>query len=530
MDDKHSGSSTTRAAAMVMILTLVSRLLGMVRDALMSAHVGLQADADAYNAAFRVTDFLYYLIAGGALSSTFIPVFSDYLKRRDDSGAWKTFSVVLTVLSLVCGGLVLSMEIFTPLVIHLLNSGYDPHTAALAVTLSRIILPAQVFFVTGSVLMGAQNARGKFLMPAIAPCVYNLGLIFGLTVLYPWLGLAGAVWGAVGGAFVGSFAMQWISLRRDGMRFSPSVDVRFPGAVRVWKLLLPILLGVSLPNVDQLITASFASHLAHGSQAALTAASRIMLIPVGIFAQAAGVALLPMLTRLAAPSTRDQFRSTVNRSLGTVLFLTLPSSALVYLLAPEAISLLNQHGAFNAADTVRAAMPLRFYALGIFAWSASTLLNRGFYALQDTKTPVIVGTISTVAFVAMSWASMRLHGGTAGLALATSAGVMLNVTLLYAALRIRLSGIRIAVLSRSVAKTTLSTIGLAAGVAGAVGLARAIGLDAVDASTSAVLLAIGAAAGLFTFALCASALRMRELDTVKRESLAIGRRIVHVLR
>ena len=516
----------TRAAAGVMVLTLASRMLGMIRDAAMSSHVGLQIDADAYAAAFRVTDFLNYLVAGGALSSTFVPVFTEYLKRRDEASAWKTFSVLLTVISIVGAGLVVSMEVFTPQVIKVLNWCYSPQKIALAVPYARILLPAQVCFLVGGLLMGTQNARGRFLIPALASCIYNVGSIVGLTVLYPWLGLAGGVWGAVTGAFIGCFLIQWIGVAQTGLAFTPSVDVRFPGVVRVWKLMLPILLGVALPNIDQLVTAEFAAQLHDGSQAALNAASRIMLIPVGIFAQAAGIALLPALSRLASPSTRDQFRATVNRSLGTVLFLTLPSSALIYLLAPEAISILNQHGAFTAADTMRAALPLRFYAMGIFAWSASTLLNRGFYALQDTKTPVISGTIATAVFVALSWMSMRLHWGTAGLALSTTIGVMLHVVLLYAMLRIRLRGIRIAVLSRSIVKTLLSTAMLSGAVAATVALAHHAGLDAVTALKSTALLAAGTATGLTAFALCAWALKMRELDTVKRASISVGRRLM----
>lgn len=516
-----SSSSLARAAGAVMALTLLSRLLGMIRDAVLSAHVGLTDRADIYTAAFRVPDLLNYLVTGGALASTFVPVFAEYLQRRDEKAAWKTFSVLLTILSIAGGILVIGMEVFAPAVVRLLNHGYTPQKVALTVSLTRILLPAQVFFLVGGLLMGAQNARGKFLVPAIGSCVYNLGSIVGLTLLYPWLGLAGGTWGAVAGAFMGCFALQWIALARQGMAYRPSFDMRYPGVVKVWKLMLPILLGVSLPNIDQIVSAAFASGLPAGSQYALTAANRIMLIPIGIFAQAAGIALLPALSRLAASGMKDQFRNTVNRGLGIVLFLTVPSSALLFLLAPEAIALFNQHGSFTAHDTLRASMPLRAYAVGIFAWSASALLNRSFYALQDTRTPVVAGTLTTAVFVVLSWAAVKMGWGTEGLAWSTSISVALQVVILYAALRIRLRGIRIAALSKSIGKTVASTAALCVAVAAVISVARLAGLG----STSITLLLAVCVAGTAAFAACAWILRMRELDTVRRVSFALARRV-----
>ena len=517
-DGAGRGPSVSGAAAIVVGATLLSRVLGLIRDVVIAHQLGATADSDIYIGAFKVCDLLMYLVAGGALSSTFIPVFKEYLHQNKLRQAWQAFSVVATVTAIVAVLFVLLAEVFTPTFVHLINGGYTADQVARAVPLVRIILPAQIFFMLGGLLMGTLNARGQFLIPALGPSVYNLGIIFGAAVLYPLgLGLPGLMWGALLGAFIGNFALQIVPVARLGMRYRPSLAVLHPGAVKVWKMMLPIVLGVSLPNVDQLITGNFASELSTGSQASIGFATRMMLIPIGIFAQAMGIAILPTMAAQAAANQRRAFRATLNKGLRTILFLTVPSSALLFLLAQPTVAFLLQSGRFTPEATLMTASALRFYSLGIFAWSAQAILTRGCYALQDSRTPVISGTIMTMLFIAMSWLVVNASDwGVSGLALVTTIAATLHMGVLLIVLRHRLKGMQDMILLTSVVKTSLATAALCLAV---VVLRGVLGhLLPNGASTpklhAAIVLAVAGGGGLAAFAVAARGLRMNELQSV----------------
>jgi len=514
-DGNPKPSSLARDAGAVMAATLLSRLLGLVRDIVIAHQIGAGLQADAYTAAFKVADLLMYLVAGGALSSTFIPVFKEYLHQNKLRAAWQTFSVVATVTVLVAGAFVAVAEVFPGAFIHLTNGGYTEAQVRVTIPLVRIILPAQIFFMLGGLLMGTLNVRGQFLVPALAPSIYNLGIIFGAAVLYPFLGLSGLTWGALIGAFIGNFALQVILVARTGVRYRPSLAILHPGAIKVWKMMLPIVLGVSLPNVDQIINGYFGSELAHGSQAALSYAVRLMLIPIGIFAQAMGIAILPTMAGQAAAGQQKELRATIAQALRTILFVTVPASALLCLLATPVITLLLQSGQFTAHDTSVTATALRFYSLGIFAWSAQAILTRGFYALQDSRTPVISGTVMTGVFILMNWLVVHFTlWGVGGLAAATSLAAALHMGVMYFLLRRRLRGLRDSLLIVSVVKTLCAT----AALCGAVWLVRAGVLTFLPPADSAklaalLMLVLAGGAGLLAFTAAARLLRMAELSS-----------------
>lgn len=528
----HKSSGVARAAGIVMAATLLSRLLGMVRDVVIGHQLGVGVEADAYSAAFKIPDLLMYLVAGGALSSTFIPIFKEYLHAGREKQAWRTFSIVATVTIVLSSAFVLIAEIWTPWFVRLLNPGYDPARVALTVPLTRIVLPAQVFFMLGGLLGGTLNARGSFLVPALGASVYNLGIIFGAAVLYPLgLGLPGLMWGALIGAFVGNFAMQIVSVARLGMRYTPSLAVLHPGAVKVWKMMGPILLGVSLPNVDQIINGNFASQLPVGSQAAMQFGVRLMLIPIGVFAQAMGIAILPTISSHAAAGQRKEFRAAISRALRSILFLTVPASALLFLLAAPIVAFLLQSGRFDAHGTLLTASALRFYSLGIFAWSAQAILTRGFYALQDSRTPVISGTVMTVIFIAMNWLVVNASTlGVGGLALATSIAATLHMLVMYVLLRRRLGGLNGGALLTSVTKTVLATAALCV-----LAWVLRVALDAVLPATlapklhAAVVLALAGGLGIGAFFVVARALRMSELESIVQQARSAVRRLARAL-
>lgn len=487
-----SGAGNVGRAAVIMVVTvLLSRVLGMVRDMVITHQFGQTDQTDAYNAAFKIPDMLMYLVAGGAISSTFIPVFSEYLHNDDEEGAWKTFSIVFTAVLIVATLLVVGAEIFAEPLVRFMNPGYSDAKIALAVPLTQIVLPAQICFMAGSLIMATLNSRNKFLVPALGPSVYNVGIIAGALLADPagtgmFGGMRALMWGALGGALVGNLLMQAVAAAGQGMRYRPSFEFRHEGAVKVWHMMVPILLGISLPNVDQIVGSYFASMLGTGGQSALGLATRLMLIPIGVFAQAMSIAILPTMARHAAAGLKQEYKATTSKGLRTILFLTIPASVLLFVLAMPIVQLLYQHGKFVEQNAELTADALRFYSIGIFAWSCQAILTRGFYALQDTKTPVITGSIMTVVFVLMNLAVVIATGnlqrvwlhipftsigahfvlgdgpahpimGVEGVALSTTLAATMYMMVLFVILRKRLRGIQDRLVTIATVRILLAT-------------------------------------------------------------------------
>jgi len=395
-------SGVARATGLMMATVLLSRILGVLRDAIISHYFGRGPQTDAYNAAFTVPDLLFYLLQSGALSSTIVPILTEYRSQGKDRSADRTVSIVASTIFVFIGLLICVMWIYARGLTIWLNPGFDEYRIGLAVPLTRVLLPAQMFFFLGGLMMGVLYSRKQFLIPALGPVIYNSGIIFGGVVLHRWLGIHGLVWGAIGGAFLGNFLIPFVSVLRLGVRFRPSLNVTHPAAMKVWRMLLPIGLGVSLPNIDQMVNKAFASYLGPGDTTAIMNAYRLMLLPIGVFAQAMALAVFPTLSGQAADKNIPAMRKTMNQSLRNILFLTVPASALMFLLAEPVITFLLQSGKYTHADTLVTASALRSLSLGIFAWSCQSLLTRGFYALQNSKVPVISGAIVSVIFVGMN--------------------------------------------------------------------------------------------------------------------------------
>ena len=390
------------ATGLMMAMVLLSRILGVLRDAIISHYFGRGPQTDAYNAAFTVPDLLFYLLQSGALSSTVVPILTEYRQQGKDKSADKVVSIVASVIFVFIGLLICVMWIYARTLTIALNLGFPDSTVDLSVPLTRVLLPAQMFFFMGGLMMGVLYSRKKFWVPALGPVIYNSGIIVGGVVLRHWLGIHGLVWGAIAGAFLGNFLIPFLAVLRLGVRIRPSFDVRHPAAMKVWRMLLPIGLGVSLPSIDQLVNKEFASYLGTGNTTAVMNAYRLMLLPIGLFAQAMAQAVFPTLSEQAGMKNITAMRRTMNQSLRNILFLTVPASALMYLLSEPIITFLLQSGKYTHLDTLVTASVLRCLSLGIFAWSCQSLLTRGFYALQNSKVPVISGAIVSVLFVGMN--------------------------------------------------------------------------------------------------------------------------------
>ncbi len=464
-DSRPSGDSggTQRriagATGIMMTLILTSRVLGLVRDRVIAHQFGQNRLTDVYNAAFTIPDLLFFLIAGGALSSAFIPVFTEYVATGREKEAWRIFSVVAAVMTIVVTGFILLGEVFTPTLVIWTNPGYPLAKVAQTVPLTRILLPAQLCFFLGGLMMGTLNARGHFVAPGLGPVIYNFCIILGGLFLTKRFGVAGLCWGALTGAIIGNLALQWVMVRRTGGYLTRGIRThwRHPGVIQVWKLMLPVILGLALPQVSTIVNKMFASALGDGPQSALMNANRLMQVPLGIFAQATAIAIFPTLAAQAARKEIGDLRRTANFGIRSILFLTVPSSLLMVVLALPIVQLILHGGLFGPNEARMAANALVYYAIGIFAWSAHSIISRGFYALQDSRTPVIVGTGVTLIFVPLNWLLMNWMGYQ-GLALATSIAATIHMLTMLVLLRIRLHGIEGGKLLSSVGRIAAASV------------------------------------------------------------------------
>lgn len=457
----------------------------------------------AYRMAFVLPDTLYFLLSSGALSSAFIPVFTEYWTKGEEDEAWKVFSIIGTFIFLVLGSAILLMEIFARQVVPLVALGFKvshPDLLEQTIVLTRIVLPSQIFFFMGGLIIATLYSRQHFMAPAAGPIIYNICIITGGLVLAETVGIAGLTWGALVGAFLGNFLLQLIVVRRLGVKFRPSLNLRHPGVIKVGKLALPVILGLSLPYVDVIVNHWFGAFLQEGAVAALGFANRLMQVPLGVFGQAAAVAFFPTLAAQAARKEIGELRKSVNFGLRGILLLTMPSSVLMIVLALPIVTMLFQHGQFTPEEGRAAASALVFYAVGIAGWSGQAIITRGFYALQDTVVPVVTGTVMTIIFIPLNWILMKPMGH-AGLALATSMAATLNMVALFEILRRRLGGMNGGLILRSLTKVTVSS--LAAGavawvvlrlVTGRIGMSGP--MEAMICLVTAAIPAVGVYAGM----------------------------------
>jgi putative peptidoglycan lipid II flippase len=420
-EGQKAGYSWARASAVMMTAIFASRVLGMLRDTVIAYRFGQNELTDAYRAAFQLPDLLFFMVAGGALSSSLMPVFSGYWEQGRKDEAWRVFSIVTTVMVSLTTALVLLLEVAAPIAVALMFPGFDADRLALTTHLTRIVLPAQICFLLGGLMMATLYARKHFLAPALGPNIYNIGIIVGGLVFALWLGVAGLAWGALLGAFIGSVLLPLFVMRRLGSAFRWEFNLKHEGAREVFRLMLPVMFGLSLPGIYMLILRVFASWLPAGAISALDNANRQMQAPLGIVGQGIALAIFPALTSLAARSEWSALRTTLRQGLRLVWFLTAPATVLLIVLAEDISRVLLQYGKFTPADTQMVASALRAFALGLFAWSGQALIARGFFALRDSLTPVLIGSLVTLLFVPLCLFLMRAVGmGHVGLALATS--------------------------------------------------------------------------------------------------------------
>jgi len=440
MEDRRQ---IARAATVVMAAFVLSRLLGLVRQRVIGLYFGTGADLDAYLAAFRVPDLIFQLMAGGALGSAFIPTFTGHLTRGDRSGAWRLASAVINLLLVTLTVAALLAGLMAPwLVATLIAPGFPPAQQQLTVALMRVMLLSTIIFGVSGVVMGALNAHQHFLLPAVAPMLYNLGIIGGAVLLSSTQGVMGLAVGVVIGAGL-HLLVQVPGLLRFQARYTPLLTLQDPGVREVLRLMAPRVLGLAVVQVNFLVNTNLASRLGEGSLSALNYAWLLMLLPQGVFAQAVGTAAFPTFAEQVARGEVRAMRSALAATLQAVFALSIPAAVGLILLRKPLIELLFRGGAFQEASVQMVAWPLLFYALGLVGHAGLEIVTRAFYAMHDTQTPVLVGGLAMGLNLLLSLAFLRFftvlgwmpHGG---LALANSLATLLEMGGLLLILRARL--------------------------------------------------------------------------------------------
>jgi putative peptidoglycan lipid II flippase len=500
------GRQIARAATLVVALFFISRLAGLAREMIISARFGTTAELDAYLAAFRLPDLLFQVIAGGALGSAFIPVFTGCLARRDLRGAWRLFSSIITLVLVVMSTVALMAAVAAPwLVRTVLAPGFTPAQQVLTASLMRWMLVSTVIFGVSGIMMAALNSFQHFLLPALAPVLYNLSIIAGALFLAPTLGVYGLVIGVIVGAALHLDA-QLIGLWLYRARYSPMFGLSNPLVREVGRLMAPRALGLAAVQLNFWVNTVLASGLPTGSLSALNYAWLLMLLPQGIVAQGVATAAFPTFASLEAQGRRAELRRAIAGTLRGVLFLAIPAAVGLFFWRVQLIQLLLERGEFTARSTQLTASALAFYSFGLVGHSVVEIVARAFYSLHDTRTPVVVG-IAAMAGNALLSFWLREPLGHAGLALANTIATTVEMVILVAILSRRLHGLEWPRLIETVVKA-----GIAAGLM-AVPLWWAAGNLA---ELPVMVVAIGGmvvAAGVFLVA--AIILRMPELRMVR---------------
>ncbi len=465
-DRTPSGLSLLLGAASIVAAGFVfSRLLGVLRSVVIADAFGTDPALSAYWVAFRLPDLVFQLLAGATLSAAFIPTFSRVLLRQGEGAGWRLASSVLNLVAIATFVLAGLAFLFAPVLVPLLAPGLGEATGreaelrSLAVDLTRLMLISPLFFGISGMLTGILNARQHFLAPALAPVIYNLGIIFGAVFLAEPLGVYGLAWGVVLGA-AGHLAVQVPALRAARMRWRPSLDLGSEAVRDVLRLMGPRVLGLAAAQVNFLVIVFFASFVSDEAISAMNYAFLMMMLPVGVVGMAISTAVFPTLAAHAAAHETAALRNAVSSALRVILFLAIPASVGLVLLAEPSVRLLLERGAFDAGSTEMVVEALRIFAFGIAAMSAIEILSRGFYALSDTRTPVAIAVISMALNVAFA-AVLVSPFGLAGLAGAASLAAVIEFGLLVRLLDVRLGGLERRPLRRSVGSTLIASVVMA---------------------------------------------------------------------
>ena len=503
-----------RSAAIFSAATALSRVIGLFREIVVRRYFGVEGSINAFTVAFQVPNLVRALAADVALSSAFVPVFSELLEKGDRARAWRVASTIFWVMLLGLGALTALAVLLAPWL--LAPFGLDGALEDLAVDLSRMLFPIVLLLGAGGVFVGILNSYDEFSVPALAPILWNLVIIVALVVGVPMVESESAKLYVYAGAVLAGTLVQvllpvpWLR-GRDG-RLRAVIDLRDPAVKRVFALMLPVTLSIGLINFNLVVNTLFAARFIDPELApsAIDAAFRIYMLPQGMFSVAVATVLFPALSRLAARADLEGFRDTVSLGVRQIGFLLLPASAVSAVLAVPIVRLLYERGAFDAGETRVVAGALAAFSAGLAFNGTMLMLNRAFFSLQSPWVPSSIALGTLVLNAALNAALYRV--GVWGIPLATSIVNIAGTIALLAVLRRRIGGVGLSRIADAYGR-----IAVAAAVTAGVAFGVWLGLDeAAGRSLGAQVVAVGAAlaAGAGAYLALARALGIRELDTL----------------
>jgi putative peptidoglycan lipid II flippase len=465
--DQRTERLNTKAAGIIGLAVMCSRLLGLARELIFAALFGGGAALDAFTVAFRIPNLLRDLFAEGALSTAFVTTFSKTIARGGDEAAWRLANKVATLTALSLGLICIAGMVFSNSLVAILAPGFDADKAALTAHLTRIMFPFILLVSLAALVMGMLNAKNVFGMPAMASSFFNVGSIVGGVTLgywidphFGWRALLGLAFATVLGGGL-QLIVQLPSLARLGYRFRPDLSWRDPGVKAILLLMGPAVIAASTTQFNVLVNSVFASGLEDGAIFWLAAAFRLMQLPLGLFGVALGTVTLPLLSRLVVANRMDTFRTELSRAMRLAFLLTIPSTIGLMMLAEPIISLLYQHGKFNAYQAAQTAGALRFYAIGLAGYAALKVLVNAFYALERRKTPMLVSFLAVALNLLLNWI-FTARWGHRGLAFSTGCVATFNFLILYALMQHQLRGLESRRLLQLLGKIAVASIVLIA--------------------------------------------------------------------
>jgi putative peptidoglycan lipid II flippase len=433
----------TKAASTIGTGTLLSRILGFLRDMVIAHFFGAGMAADAFFVAFRIPNLWRRLVGEGSLTISFIPIYTEYLTQRTEEESREVTHIAFTIAGLVLLIITVLGILFSPILIRIIAPGFTkiPEKFQLTVTLNQIIFPYLFFMGLFALSMGILNSHRHFFAPAIAPIFLNISMIVSVFLFYhafqkPVMALA---LGVLAGGVI-QFLFQLPFLMKKGISFRFNFNFRHPAIKRIGYLMIPGLIGTAVYQLNVFIDTIFASFLPGGSVSYLYFADRLMEFPLGIFAIAVGMASLPSLSKLASKGEMEELKETLSFTFRLVSFVSIPAMVGLIALKTPIINLLFQRGLFDYSATIMTAKALLFYSVGLWAIAGARTLVPAFYSLQDTWTPLKIALIclgANVVFISILIYPMK-H---AGLALATSLSSTLNLILLFRKLNPKLGGL-----------------------------------------------------------------------------------------
>jgi putative peptidoglycan lipid II flippase len=451
---------------------MTSRILGVVREQVLAYYFGASDAMDAYLVAFRFPNLLRDLFAEGAMSAAFVPTFSSELATKGKDSAFRLANYVINALVLITAVAVVLGIVFAEPLVRAFAGGFSdvPGKMALTVQLTRIMLPFLTFVALAAAFMGMANALHHFFVPAVSPAMFNVSSIvctIGLIGVMSTLGLPPITAVAIG-ALVGGFtqwAVQWPLLHREGFRYRPLLDWRDSGLRRVLLLMGPGTIGLAATQVNLFVNTWLAAQEGTGAVSWLNLTFRLMYLPIGLFGVSIATATTPAIARQLALGERAAVRKTIADGLVLMMMLNVPATIGLIVLAEPIIRLMYERGAFQPSDTVAAAGALQFYAIGLLGYSVVKIASPAFYALGQSRIPVVISFISVLANAALNLALVHSFGYR-GLALGTSVASLLNAVLLLIMLHRRLGGIGAGAIVNGLVRVTLAAVimGIAAGV------------------------------------------------------------------